>query len=405
MGLALFKVAYGAVLLAALLLWGDLEGIEARHQLWPAEGSPMFLSHFTTWDAAHYLHLSTAGYQAGDRSCAFYPLWPLLLGAFAPVAGASLPVAGLLLANAFSVGAWAMFYILVSERLGPRVAKLAILLLLAFPGSLFFQFIYTESLCFFLLMLLCLALERERFALAAVPAFLLPMTRAVGLFCVFPIAWHLLLPPMRSAEGGVRNGRQRPEVGGERSDGGDQRSEIRDQEAARANFWSRAVLSRAWLLAAPLAGWAAYVGLMWHWTGNPFEGFEAQKHWRVHSITNLWDVPKFIVGFLTPTTWHAFTGSVLDRSVFLLLLYCLPLLWRLDKEWLIWTLVLGVVPAMSGTFTSFTRFATLAFPMFAALGVFLARPQRRWLRSGVLAVFAVLHVVLVWRYVNCQWAG
>jgi hypothetical protein len=46
-----------------------------------------------------------------------------------------------------------------------------------------------------------------------------------------------------------------------------------------------------------------------------------------------------------------------------------------------------------------------AFPMFIALGVFLGRRQWRWLRWGLLAVFGVLHLVLVWRFVNFRWAG
>jgi hypothetical protein len=43
--------------------------------------------------------------------------------------------------------------------------------------------------------------------------------------------------------------------------------------------------------------------------------------------------------------------------------------------------------------------------MFLALAVFLAPPERRWLRWGLLAVFAALHIVLAWRYVNFRWAG
>ncbi|MCD6319089.1 MAG: hypothetical protein J7M03_00240, partial [Candidatus Desulfofervidaceae bacterium] len=104
------------------------------------------------------------------------------------------------------------------------------------------------------------------------------------------------------------------------------------------------------------------MALMWHWTGNPFEGFVAQKRWAAHSIHNLWDVPKFVIGFFSPTQWHAFRGSFLDRSVFVLLLYALPVLWRVDKELLVWAYVLGILPAMSGTFTSYIRFASCAFP-------------------------------------------
>ena len=155
----------------------------------------------------------------------------------------------------------------------------------------------------------------------------------------------------------------------------------------------------------PLLGWAAYLALMGTWTGNPFEGFVAQRQWGVHAIGNLWNVPKFILGFFTPTEWHTFRGSLLDRCVFVLLLYCLPLLWRLDKGLLVWAYSLGVLPAMSGTFTSFTRFASCAFPMFIALGVFLGRPERRFLSRATVVIFATLHAVLLWRFVNFRWAG
>jgi hypothetical protein len=146
---------------------------------------------------------------------------------------------------------------------------------------------------------------------------------------------------------------------------------------------------------------------MWHWTGNPFEGFEAQKHWATHSIGNLVNVPRFLFALANPTAWHEYSGSLLDRCVFIVLLNCLPVIWKLDRSrsLMIWTYVLGIMPAMSGTFTSYTRFASCAFPMFIALGVSLAPPQRRYLRWATLAVFAILHLVLVWRFVNFRWAG
>jgi hypothetical protein len=160
-----------------------------------------------------------------------------------------------------------------------------------------------------------------------------------------------------------------------------------------------------WLPFTPLGGLGCYMGLMWHWAGSPFEGFAAQQYWGVHSISNLWNMPKFVIGLFNPTTWHEFTGSLMDRCVFILLLYCLPVIWRLGKDLFVWTLVLGVVPAMSGTFTSFTRFASCVLPMFIALAVLLSKPERRWLRFTTVTVFAGLHVVLLWRFVNFRWAG
>ncbi len=396
------KVPYLIVILVCSWHWGDLdsEKFYAVNARWPLEGPPVFASHFATWDAAHYLYLSEVGYHRGVPSCAFYPLWPLLVRWTAPVFGGSHVVAGMVLSNVCSWLAWLLFYQMTRARWGPRAAGWALVFLIVFPGSLFFQFNYTESLFLLLVLGLWWGLERRRYEVAWVCAGLLPLTRAVGVFAVLPIGWHALsvaspgwwrrwVSPQRRGDA--------EEAGGSAAASSSSHCGLRVADCGLARAW--------WLLAAPLLGWGVYLALMAYWTGNPFEGFAAQKYWGVHSIGNLWNVPKFVIGFFTPTAWHEFTGSLLDRCLFLVLLWCLPVLWRLDKGLLVWAYVLGILPAMSGTFTSYTRFAACVFPMFIALGVFLARREWRWLRYGLLVVFLLLHIVLVWRFVNFRWAG
>jgi NhaP-type Na+/H+ and K+/H+ antiporter len=113
------------------------------------------------------------------------------------------------------------------------------------------------------------------------------------------------------------------------------------------------------------------------------------------------------------------------------LLYTLPVQWRLGKDLLVWIYVLGILPAMSGTFTSYTRFESTAFPVFIALAAFLnaeggvrtaessvtpVAPRLATLASrlprlrvavrwALLGTFAVLHLWLLWRFVNFRWAG
>jgi hypothetical protein len=353
--------------------------------------------HFATWDSEHYLYLSQDGYGAGVKSCAFYPLWPLIVRWTAPLAGGNHLIGGLVVSNLCSLAAWVLFYERVRRRWGASAAGWALLLLVLFPGSLFFQFLYSESLFILLVMLLWWGLEERRWGLAWVAASLLPLTRAVGLFAVLPIAWQALqvAPPVWLVRLRAKRHTRKPmqDLPTPPPDGTQDGRAI----AKPCRWWL--------LLAGPLAGWAAYLVLMAHWTGNPLEGIEAQKHWGVHSVSNLWNLPKFIVGFFTPTEWHAFRGSLLDRSSLVLLLYSLPVAWRLDKDLMVWIYVLGILPAMSGTFTSYTRFASCAFPMFIALGVFLGRPERRFLRWATVWVFATLHAVLLWRFVNFRWAG
>lgn len=166
------------------------------------------------------------------------------------------------------------------------------------------------------------------------------------------------------------------------------------------------LLSELLLLLSPAAGWACYLGLMWHWTGNPFEGMQAQKYWgNTHAVPHLWDVPKFAAGFFEVTKWHGFRGSLLDRIGFLLLLVCLPAIWRRGKDLLAWTYMLGIAPAMSGTFTSFLRYESTVFPLFIALAAAVVRFECAWPKRFCLIAGATLHGLLLWQFVNYRWAG
>lgn len=395
------KLGYWVVVLS-FVWWGegfDAEGAERIRQDWfPAETPPpehgRWARHVATWDAEHYLYLSCHGYGPGVRSVAFYPLWPLLVRALAPLAGGDHLLAGLVLANLLSLAGWVLFHRLCARRFGERTADLALTLLVAFPGALFFQFLYTEALFFLLLMGLWWGLERRRRTLAGAAALLLPLTRGVGVFAVLPIAWVL------ARESGLRAWVWRLAFGA------GQKSAVRSEGFVQIGVPESGFLKTPWLLlAAPGLGWAVYLALMWQWTGNPWAGIEAQGYWGVHAISNLWDVPKFVKGFFEVRAWHEFTGSVLDRLGFLLVLYALPVLWRRGRDLVAWTLMLAVIPAMSGTFVSFLRFASCAFPVFLAGAAVLSTAKWRWPLGGALTVSVGLHLILLWRFLNYQWAG
>ncbi len=170
--LLLLKGGYLLVLLGVAAL-GDRFDTDMFHRVmarWPHDGEPVFASHLATWDAAHYLSLSERGYQPGTPDCAFYPLWPLLVRWCAPLFDGSHVLTGLALSNVLSLAAWLLFHHLVVRRWGKPVATWALIFLIAFPGSLFFQFNYTESLFLLLVLLLWQGLEEERAGLAAATA-------------------------------------------------------------------------------------------------------------------------------------------------------------------------------------------------------------------------------------------
>jgi hypothetical protein len=365
---------------------------------WTDKGHPVFESYFTTWDVGHYIDLVQNGYRENHKSCAFYPLWPLSIRWCSICAGGHCVLVGMVLSNISSLAGFFTFFHLVVHRFGQVNAWHSLILLLLFPGSLFFQFPYSEGLFFFLLMLLCLALERNDYKIAAMTGFLLPLTRAVGVLCVVPLTFrlgrHLYVNYCRRHDNILH------------TDSNGYVPSFARRLAQDKLLESSHVAPRDFvLLAAPICGLVTYLALMWLDTGNPLEGFRAQRNWGVQSIGNLFDLPKFLRAFSTPTTLHGFTGSLVDRCAFVFLLYCLPLIWRLDRSWFVWTCVLGIVPAMSGGFTSFIRFMSLVFPAFVALAIWLRKPGRACLRLIIYASFILLHLLLVWRFVNFEWAG
>ena len=171
-------------------------------------------------------------------------------------------------------------------------------------------------------------MEGRRYGAAVLAAFLLPLTRGVGGFCVVPIVWHwVVLLPERWLPAWDWLRRERKWALGQ-------------LPARSGELWFRSLL-----LLAPMAGWGCYLGLMWHWTENPFEGLQAQKYWgNTHAVSHLWDVFGFAAGFFEATGWHGFRGSLLDRMGFLLLLVCLPVMGRQGKDLWTWAYMLGIAP-------------------------------------------------------------
>ena len=383
--LLLWLLSYKALVLAIALLYGflpetfDLDRYKTnfhRHE------QPGFNARFSTWDAEHYLSLSENGYHPGLPSAAFYPLWPGLVRITGSMMGGHFLLASLLLANAFSLVAWMLFHRLISEIKGAKVANFALALLLAYPGSLFYQFPYSEALFLLLIILFFMGLGRANYWLVALTGFLLPLTRATGIFCLIVLVLHLW----------------------ERIN--EQSTDAIDRFTGD---WFNALLKQKPALltcGAPILGYASYFSVMWFMTGNPFEGFEAQQYYiNKPSIANIFDLPGFIAAFFDVGWFHDTKDSPIDRAMFILFIFCLPYLWRWNKAYFLYAIGSGLVPAMSNWFFSYTRLLVLCFPLFVVLADNLKERKNRFYFWLVMAVFATIQISFVVRHVNFRWAG
>jgi len=377
---------------------------------WPPGKKATLTSHFATWDSAHYLVLSKGGYTAGSSSCAFYPLWPMLLRGVNLATGGSRPVlTAMVLANGLSlIGLWLLGR-LMERHCGPGISRDALILLLAFPGALFFSFPYTESLYLVLLMAFFWGLELKRWGWVAAAGFLLPLTRAVGVFIVLPLAWWLyeLEPKARREEISGNDSRVATSTRSRRRESaltlpGCKWSGLTSAATRLAGMLAH---RRSLLLLAPLLGYATYFGLMYLWTGNAFEGFEAQKAYPYSpSIKNMFDLPAFWSAFIQVRSLGGMMDSALDRGFFLLFLALLPAVWKRNRVWFWYVLPAGLIPALTSYFMSYRRYIMVLFPLFIVLAQWLGRGPR-WMFWYYVILMAALQAWAVSQFVNFFWAG
>lgn len=336
---------------------------------WPGDEALNAAVYFKTWDAQHYLYLSRFGYAPGSESIRFFPLWPWLIRAGAAVVRNHL-FAALLLTNLFSWAGLLVFHSWCARKRGEAAADAATVLLLAYPGAMFFGFPYSESLFFLLAVVFLDALDLRRWRLAAAAAFLLPLARSVGAVALAPLLYL--------AWSAWRKDRRVP----------------------------RPLLA---CLAAPLLGLAAYFLFMHARVGDAFyylSSWSSQNLIGGASLSKLLDLPGFLRAFAGVHSFHDPLDSFVDRFFFVVFLAACVRLWKTDKTLFAFALPLGLIPAASVSFWGCTRYLVAAVPAFLAAGDwFAAKPRRKaWLWTAVAGLSA-LQVVFLFRHINNYWAG
>src|SRR5688500_1986137 len=142
------------------------------------------------WDACWYMKVATYGYEPGERSVAFFPLFPAAVRAVGTLTTLPYPVAGMIVSGLAYVAAIGGILRLVTERLGLAVARRTALLLSVFPAAFFLFAPFTESLFLAAAMWTLLLAGERRWLLATACATLAGLARPQGLLLALPLAWE-----------------------------------------------------------------------------------------------------------------------------------------------------------------------------------------------------------------------
>lgn len=300
---------------------------------------PQWLWHWGNFDGVHYLSLATWGYREGDQ--VFFPLYPLLIYLLSFVTG-NFFLAGFLISNLSILATALIFYGLVARDFNQKIARWGTVFLFLFPTSFFFGAVYTESL--FLLLVLCAyyfsGIKSVIFSLLS------GLTRLVGFF----------------------------------------------------------------VLPAGPVGVLAYVLYLWQSFGNPAYFLSAQaafQNERAFSLSAMVLPPQVIFRYLkiltTVSTSHPdFWVAALELAAFLfgfVILGWLTLRRYVPGKYLVFAWPALLLPALSGTFSSFPRYLLTIFPIFIGLAQIKSLP----IKILILVIFACLLPVLTIFWLRGYW--
>ena len=323
------------------------------------------------WDTGWYLGIATTGYSyigsAGpdaQQNVVFFPAYPLLVRAVARLAGnstAAYVVGATITSAALFVLALAYLYRLAQQHLtDDDQAAAALWLIAAYPFSLFYGAIYTESLFLLGSVGAFYHFGRREFGRAAMWGLLVGLTRPNGLLLAVPLA-------VAAIEGLVA----RPRVG----------PRIRIEPAACA------------AVAMPIAGALVYSAFIWNLTGHPFTWAAGHLAWGRHyqSLTHLvatrygFIASAGLLEYVNRDPYDLLNGL----GVVFVLAAVWPVFRRFGSAYAAFILI-NILPALaSGGLMSAGRFSSVLFPAFVWMAG--AVPPRH--RAGWIAGFAAFQAL------------
>ena len=372
------RAALAAVAIFAALTVGDgglpernAEKFDAPALTHPFGGlGDTLFSPLARWDSVWYLSIADSGYEGPARE-AFFPLYPLLVRALATPAGASheaLLLAAYLVSLASLLGALYLLWRLVSLELGRQYASPALLLLAAFPGSLFFGAPYSESLFLLVSVGAFYAARTGHWAWAGALAGCASATRSAGILLLLPLAilwWQ---------------------------------SE------------SRSVRDAAWLALAPV-GLVAYAVYLEATIGDALAFMEVQEAWMRHfagPLGGVWDgtvaafeaARSIVRGDAELPRWAAMNLMLFAFMVFALVA-CVGVLRRLPFAYGAYAVAALMLPLSFPVgpqpLMSLPRFLAVLFPIFMWLAIVCEELR---LTARAAAVSAVVLGLFVTQYAS-----
>jgi len=287
-----------------------------------------FLAALSSWDGGHFISIAQNGYQAPEQY-AFFPLYPLLIRAFAPFFLENFKLTALFVSSFFSLLAIIFFQKLAKVDYKNGDVQKSIIFLLASPVAFFLAAAYSESLFIFLACASFYFSRSQKWGRAGVFASFASAAKPFGILLFIVLVFEYL---------------------------------------KQKNFEVRKIgLNILLVFIAPL-GLLFYMAFLKFKLGNAFFFIVSESNWQRQFIAFAPKVffEKYLSVFSFENLGTRFfaQGALELFSVIFFILVLIYSLGRLRSTYLLYCFLLLVTALSTGVLTSFPRFFLLAFPLF-----------------------------------------
>ena len=304
--------------------------------------NPTFWS-FANFDGEHYISIATYGYK--PLQYFFFPLYPYLIGALSLTKSMfGIVLTGQIISNTLFFVSLIGLWKLVRLDYQSKIANLVVILLLIFPTSFYFAAVYTESLFLALVVWSFYFSRKKNFLLTSILAGLASATRIIGVIMlpVLFIEWF--------------------------------QQDKKDRSLKQLAFLGLSGL-----------GIVAYMFYLHMHTGNALE-FKTSLEYvygeqRSDALVLLPQVIyRYIFKILPSMNWSYFAGSfslLLEfMSGILFLILSIISFFKLRKSYAAYLIAGYLIPTLSGSFSSMSRYVLVLFPGFILMAIYVEKlPQ------------------------------
>lgn len=314
------------------------------------------------WDGGYFMSIAQRGYL-NFSDFAFFPLYPIAIKFLTEVTPLEILTAGLLIANLSFAATLAILYLFLQKKYSKEIAFNSTITLLCFPTAFFAVSFYSEGLFLLLTVLIFYFFYQKKLLVAAILVSIAAITRLVGVALIISTLYQYI---------------------------------------SSISFKFKNISTKILIPIISAFGILGYSIYLAAFTNDPLKFISTQAIWQRSANDPLSTIFShfWIIIWGSQVPFDQYFDLVITVTFLTLLIYGTRKI--SSSLWIFSTLVI-LIPASSGTLTSMSRYALSSLGAFVIIGQILRDHPR--FRFPIWSASLLLQAILAVKFIGGYWVA